>query len=151
MKKISILLFALLLSSCASYVGIHNNKDNYGSWKLVYYNSQDGKTIKGNIKDLINAVKNGKQVRVVMGQGSIISAANADFLWVKNNVVYAQNNSQVSCHFEGNKLVFQDDSYYWMFIVDTNGKREAIRWSVGEHVTKGKSEERIPIKWFVKS
>ena len=151
MKKISILFFALLVSSCASYVGIHNNGDHSGSWELVYYNSQDGKTLDGNIKNLINAVKNGKQVRVVMEQGQVISAANADFLWVKNNVVYAQNNDQVSCHFVGNKLVFQDDSYYWMFIVDTNGKRETIRWTVGEHEMRGKGEERISVKWFVKS
>ena len=151
MKKIFIILFPILLSSCSIYTEMPKHERELSQWKLVYYNSDEGACLKGNLSHLIDAVENGKQVRVVMEQGDIICAVDANYLWVKDNIVYAQNNGQVSSHFEGNMLVFQDDSYYWMFIVSSNGDRQAIRWLVGDHNSLGKNNDRISIKWYVKS
>ncbi len=151
MKKIFIILFPILLSSCTIYTDLPKHQNEYSSWNLVYYNTDDGKCLQGNLSNLIDAVRTGKPIRVVMEQGDVTSVANADYLWVKNNIVYAQNNGQVSCHFEGDRMAFQDDSYYWMFIVSTIGDRQAIRWSVGDHNSLGKNNDRISIKWYVKS
>jgi hypothetical protein len=148
MKKIFFLIFAVLFLSCSPLSEIHKHEIN-SHWKLIYYNSDRGDSLKGNISDLINAVKNGKQVRIVMEKDSVIFAAAAEYLWVNNNMVYAQNNGQVSAHFAGEELVFQDNSYYWMFIVNTNGERNMIRWAVGEHEMKGQNTDRVFIKWYV--
>lgn len=129
------------------------NKDGGGcnDWKLIYYNSDDGETIEGNPDDLINAVESGKQIRVVVDQGSVTFAAEAQYLWVFHNIVYAQNNGQVSVGQFGNELKFLEDSYYWMFLVNSNGERDMIRWSVGEHKMAGRNKERVSVKWFVKN
>lgn len=150
MKKIFVLILALTLASCSAFVRVQKPNSNYCTWKLVYYNSDRGEVLDGNLNSLINAVKNGKQVRIVMGKGEIIVAAEAQYLWVKDNIVYAQNNGQVSVRYVGGKLVFQKDSYYWMFIVNTDGERGMIRWSVGEHEMRGQNEDRVYTKWFVK-
>ncbi len=151
MKKLFVFALSFLFASCSSFTKI--NKDNTGpcSWNLVYYNSDQGATLKGSLKNLISAVRNGKQIRIVMEKDSVVSAADAEFLWIKDGIVYAQNNSQVSSHFSGNDLIYIDNSYYWMFIVNTKGQRNAIRWSVGEHTMRGKSEDNIFIKWYSKN
>ena len=148
MNKIFFLIFAVLFLSCSSLSKIHN-QEMCCHWKLVYYNSDRGDSLKGYIGDLINAVKSGKQVRIVMEKDSIVFAAAAEYLWVNNNMVYAQNNGQVSAYFTGKELVFQENSYYWMFIVNTNGERNMIRWSVGNHEMKGQNTDRVFTKWYV--
>jgi hypothetical protein len=87
---------------------------------------------------------------VVNTDGTYFSA-DAEFLWIKNNIVYAQNNNSVSVEFKEDDLIFQDDSYYWMFIVNTKGERDMIRWSVGEHELKGHNQDKVAVKWFVKN
>ncbi len=151
MKKIFILTLALTLASCSTFVRVQKPDPSNSTWKLVYYNSDEGEVLDGNLNNLINAVENGKQVRIVMEKDKITSAAEAQYLWVKDDVVYAQNNEQVSVRVVEGKLVFQKDSYYWMFIVNTDGERDMIRWSVGAHDMRGENEDRVYIKWFVKN
>lgn len=149
MKKVFLLLSAILFVSCSPFLKIHRHNANFFHWKLIYYNSDKGESLYGNIGNLINAVKNGQQIRIVMQSDSVICAAEADYLWVNNNIVYAQNNGQVSAHFAGKELVFQDNSYYWMFIVNTSGERNMIRWSVGAHEMRGQNQDRVNIKWYI--
>jgi len=151
MYKIIILLFSFAFVSCSSLIKVKNDDIDSFQWKLIYYNSENGETIKGNIDILINAVKNGQQVRIVFEQESLIFATDAEYLWVLDNVVYAQNNGQVSVGQRGNKLFFQDDSYYWMFLINSNGERDMIRWSVGEHDMVRRNKDKVSIKWFIKN
>ena len=150
MRKIIILFLALTLTSCASFIKVYED-DSGSQWKLVYHNSAEGEKLSGNLNRLINVVKKGKEIRIVMNKESVISVAEAEYLWVKDDIVYAQNNGQVSVHFEGDDLVFQEDSYYWMFIVNTNGERNMIRWSVGEHEMRGENKDKVDIKWYIKN
>jgi len=151
MYKIVLLIFSLVFVSCSTFNKVNKDDGDCSQWRLIYYNSDNGETLKGSIDDLIKAVENGKQVRVVVDQRSITFATDAPYLWVFHNVVYAQNNGQVSVGQYGNKLNFIDDSYYWMFLVNSKGERDMIRWSVGEHQMVGRNKERVSVKWFVKN
>lgn len=150
MKKIFLFL-SFVFISCSSFYTSLNHPTNVNRWKLVYYNSRNGEVINGNISSLIKAVKRGKEIRIVIESDSIVFAADAEYLWVKNKIVYAQNNGSVSVKFKGDDLVFQKNSYYWMFIVNTNGERQMIRWLVGEHSSRGNNQDRVAVKWFVKN
>ncbi len=147
--KYFLLFFPLLISSCCeSFIIKHQHLFN--PWQLIYFNSSTGEALDGNLDSLISAVKSGKEIRIVMENDNTYFSAVAEYLWVKDNVVHAQNNNQVSSKFSDDKLIFQDDSYYWMFIVNTKGERDMIRWSVGDHELRGRNNDRISIKWFVK-
>lgn len=150
MHKIILLILSIVIVSGSSFSKVIKDDGDCNNWKLIYYNSNDGETIEGDISDLINAVENGKQVRVVVDQGSITFATDAEYLWVFHDVVYAQNNGQVSVGPTGNKLNFINDSYYWMFLVNSKGERDMIRWSVGEHKMVGRNKESVSVKWFIK-
>ena len=119
------------------------------SWTLAYAHDQSGNRIAGEERVLIAAVLDGQPVRVLMDSGDQQYVTDAQCLWVKNNNVYAQNTTHVSVEFTGNVLRFQDDSYWWMIIVDTQGNRDMIRWLVGEHKPRGHTQDRVAMKWFV--
>ena len=151
MYKIMLLIFCFALVSCSSFNEENKDDGNCGEWRLVYYNSDSGEPLKGSLTNLIEAVKSGEQIRIVMDQESLTFATEAQYLWVLEDVVYAQNNGEVSVSRSGNKLSFQDDSYYWMFLVNSNGERDMIRWSVGEHDMRGQNKDKVSVKWFIKN
>ncbi|HIK28399.1 MAG: hypothetical protein N3E45_00730 [Oscillatoriaceae bacterium SKW80] len=120
------------------------------SWRLIYAHDEYGKPTAGNVNLLIDAIRNGHKVRIVIDIKDYEYALDADILWIRNGVVYAQNTSAVSAAFKGERLVFLEDSYYFMTIVNTKGDREVIRWSVGEHRRKdGLAHNKVAAKWFV--
>lgn len=151
MYKIILLIFSMVFVSCSSFNKVNKDGGNCKKWRLIYYNSDNGEAIKGSLNDLIKAVKSGEQIRVVIEQASVTFATEAQYLWVLGNVVYAQNNGEVSVGRTGNKLYYLDDSYYWMFLINSNGEREMIRWSVGEHKMLGRNKDKVSIKWFIKN
>jgi len=57
MKKIIIIISIL----CLSFTSLAQNKNN---WELVYHNDKDGKTIEGEIENLIGAIRNGEPIRI---------------------------------------------------------------------------------------
>lgn len=118
-------------------------------WKLAYGHDKDGNRTAGNINTLIKAIENGQSVRIVQGSGDSFYATDAQCLWVRNKIVYAQNISHVSVIFEGDVLLFQDDSYYWMLVWSTMGDRDEIRWNIGEHACRGHTHAKVPLNWFV--
>ena len=118
-------------------------------WTLVYAHDAYGKRTDGDINLLINAIRSGHKVRMLMESGDVEYVTDAESLWIKNGVVSAQNCSQVSAQFVGNKVMFQDDSYYWMIIVNTEGDRDMIRWDVGAHTARGRNQDKVAMKWLV--
>ena len=120
------------------------------SWELIYAHDSQGNKVSGDKNLLIESVRNGQSVRIVMeDEGGTLYATDATGLHVKNNNVYAQNNSHVSLEFQGDILKIQKDSYWWMIAVDTNGNRDMARWNVGEHKSRGHTSDRTAIRWFV--
>lgn len=118
-------------------------------WTLAYAHDALGNRTAGDINVLINAIRSGHKVRMLMESGDVEYVTEAEKIWIKNGVVSAQNCSQVSALFIGNKAKFQDDSYYWMIIVNTQGERDMIRWDVGAHTARGRNQDTVAMKWFV--
>lgn len=91
--------------------------------------------------------------RILTEDSNTQSIFDADFVWITDGVVFAQNTQNISIGVQppsGDKQVmFQSDSYHYFAIVNTNAYRDAIRWLVGEHIEKGHSQDRVGIKWFV--
>ena len=119
-------------------------------WKLAYAHDKDGNRTAGDVEALIDAIKNGQAVRMVFEDQDGYYSMEAEALWVRDGIVYAQNNSQVSASFQGKVLRFQDDSYYWMIVVSTLGDLDMIRWGVGQHVSRGHTNDKAAVKWFVR-
>lgn len=128
------------------------------SWTLVYQNSSAGTRVAGDIGILKNAVGNGSTVKVVLESettfaplegGPYLYTFQAHTIHVRNNIVFATCTLDVSTTFEGDQLLFQDDSFYYMLIAGTNGVLDQIRWNVGEHIPRGHSQDRWDMKWFV--
>ena len=131
------------------FVGDGSKLTNLNRWSLAYAHDANGNRTAGDINDLINAVENGSQVRVLMDRNHQQYVTYGESTWIKNGVVYVQNISHVSVTFDGDVLKFQDDSYWWMMIVSTKGDRDMIRWNVGEHTPRGHDNDKVAVKWFV--
>jgi len=147
MKLLYLPLLFLVTFSC-SYSSKMLKECN---WQHVYTNDMDGKGIYGKIDNLISAIHLGKEVRMEINYGQdflFITVANN--IWIKNSVVYAQNTSSVSVHFQGKRLNFDPDTYYYWFVVDTNGKMDRIRWNIGEPIMRGQDFKNVSVKWFVR-
>ncbi len=88
MTKFFTVVFTLfvLLSGC-------NNQSikPHSDWKLVFHHDAAGQTIKGDKQTLINAVSEGRPVRLVWPlRENFIHVADAGFLTVMNGEVFAQ-------------------------------------------------------------
>lgn len=119
---------------------------------LVYSNDRNGNQIFGDINVLIQEIRNGKRVRVLIEFDSVPGQeyiTEVDNLWIKGNIVSAQSIAHISASFAGNVLKHHDDAYHWFIIVDTRGNIDMSRWNVGEHKDRGHKQDRINIKWFV--
>ena len=120
------------------------------SWTLMYAHNDQGDRIAGDKDLLIDAIKGGKNVRIVLYDGEWWIAVDAQGIWVQGNNVYAQNTALVSVDFNNVPDVrFLDETYRWMLLLDTQGNRDMIRWNVGEHVGRGHTQDRVEMKWFV--
>ncbi len=132
-----------------AFVGDGSMLTGISKWSLAYAHDQNGNPTFKDINTLINAVQNGHCIRVLIDRSDLQYAFDAESLWIRNDIVYAQNTSSVSVTFEGDVLKFQDDSYHYMFIASTKGDHDAIRWSLGEHTPRGHNLEKVRMKWFI--
>ncbi|MBN1186063.1 MAG: hypothetical protein JXB49_27525 [Bacteroidales bacterium] len=140
--------YAVMFSSCSM---CHKMMEN-SSWQLVYENNNEGEVINGSVADLIEAIKKGKELRVVTynDEKQTGYATIAENIWIKNGIVYMQNTTQISVQYNGDDLNFQDNAFHWYIIINTNGIRNMSRWYVGEHTPRGNDSDRVAAKWFVK-
>jgi hypothetical protein len=122
------------------------------AWTLVYENDASGRHIAGNLSTLIKAVEAGAEVRVLTSDGMHV-IRTAQFVYVLDGKVYAQNNTNISIDIKppagGTQIMFQPDSYHYFEMLNTEGYRDQIRWSVGEHTPRGHTQDRVACKWFV--
>ncbi len=150
-KKSSILIVLLLLLSVNYSYSNNLSKNQPDGWQLVYENNKDGKAVNSDIKQLIEAIKNGKEVRVVTLAGdNYTTAFNAENIWIKNGIVYIQNTQHISVKFKEDKLLVKKDAYHWYVILSSKGDRTMSRWSVGAHLSRGNNQDKVALRWFVK-
>ncbi|XP_062572878.1 uncharacterized protein LOC134234851 [Saccostrea cucullata] len=94
-----------------------------------------------------------------MQNGAGFKAVNLNSRYVSDFTnVQLSNNGQslagqypwhVSQTYVGNHIEFQPNAYWWATIWSTTGRLEMSRWNVGEHVSRGHTNENTPMQWFV--
>jgi hypothetical protein len=136
---------SILLASTILILGASNAND----WSLVYSNNASGIATYGNISALVNAIKNGADVKVQMGATYI---AKCDEIHINpDNSISCSTLQNISIRSTqpGSAFGFQDDAYHWYAMVNTKGQRDMIRWSVGDHIDRGRNSDTTPLNWFV--
>ena len=122
-------------------------------WKEALSNDQSGNVLSGSRSTLVQAVRDGADVRCVQGDEVQGYAYKAQNLAVSpdGNHVAAQALSHVSMKSAPNpyEVMIQPNAYWWFTIVSTNGLREMSRWTVGAHVDRGHTADKVGQKWFV--
>ncbi|HAG82000.1 MAG TPA: hypothetical protein DCL61_12740 [Cyanobacteria bacterium UBA12227] len=130
---------------------------NRSIWKLLYAHDCYGNGTFGNINLLINAIRNGHRIRMVIEYAGkdFEQATEAENLWIRKGIVFAQNTSAVSTLFSGDRMKFNDDFSYSMMIVNTTGEMEINRWNGGEPKKFGEAKKKenskfckVAVRWF---
>ena len=121
------------------------------AWTLVYAHDETGNPTAGALKALIRAVEFGEPIRFLLLESDGVAGADAQWVYVRNGIVYAENTSNISVGFQGDRLVFQSNRYRRFVTISTTGDRDVIQWKVGEH-TPGDPDhtnDRIGVRWYV--
>ena len=125
---------------------------NIYAWTMGYANDSAGNATFGSVTALVNAIKQGQEVKVAQGVtwGSLYSVCDEIVVNTDNSVscTYTRSISLRSTVL-GTNYGFQDDAYHWFSMVNTKGQRDTIRWSVGQHIDRGRGKEAIALQWFV--
>jgi phosphoribosylcarboxyaminoimidazole (NCAIR) mutase len=169
-----------MLNSCAAGIGVVNIDNGFGAailagqilrtakklavplvdrkslptissaWQLAYTHDENGMRTAGDINTLIDAVRQGRQVRLLL---SLLDRyeyiTEAQNLWLKDGIVYAQNTTQVSVDFKDDLLSFTEDACHTMIVVSTQGDLDVTRWLLGKHKEKGHTSHKTAISWFI--
>jgi len=145
-------LVCLLL---AMFTHFHLLSQNSG-WQLIYEHSAQGELIKGSKKDLIDAVRMGKEVRVGWKMGSseqyVEHFAEAQFLTIMNGEVFGQITPILSqkTNQQEKKIGFRE-GLKWSFIASTTGVNATMFYSFTDATVLDKSSYQWGNQWFVKN
>jgi hypothetical protein len=125
-------------------------KERAMAWTLVYAHDANGNATGGSLLELIRVVESGHPIRFLTLETYGVAGANAEWVYVTEKIVYAENTSNISDSFQGNRLVYQEDSFHWFVAISTRGDRDMIRWKVGEHTPggPGHTSDRVGVQWF---
>ena len=148
MKK-SLLILALFVTSfCQAQ-----------EWKLIYHNDADGKAISGQIADLIQAVRDGKEIRMAWGGQSpndpkrkVEHLANAAFLTImSDSIVFGQIAPIYGQTPDFNEFsITLKENLQWVMIGGTNGKSDASMTNQKTGGVVGHNARERWFKWYVK-
>lgn len=130
------------------------------SWTLVLHNDENGKIVSGDVSDLIQAVRDGKEVRIAWwGQSpsdpkrKVEHLADASFLTImSDSIVFGQIEpiyGQVP-DFNEFKITLKEN-LEWVIIGGTNGKSDAMTRNVVTGEIIGHNARNRPFKWYVKN
>lgn len=119
-------------------------------WKLAFINDKNGGLRYGSKSTIINAVRQGASVRIVNDDGAY--AFPAQNLAIHGGDVAAQTVNHVSMMSASDsvyEVAIQPNAYWWFTIVTTQGERDMSRWTVGSHQNRGRSQDRVAMRWFI--
>lgn len=129
------------------------------NWTMVYHNDMNGNTIKGNINELINGIRNGEEVRIAwwfqhptVEKVKVEHLTDASFLTIQSgSIVHAQINSIVSQapDFQEGAIKLREN-LEWVFVGATNGKMDTLVRNVltGEIIEHKLNTSAF--KWYLK-
>ncbi|MBE9117847.1 nickel pincer cofactor biosynthesis protein LarB [Lusitaniella coriacea LEGE 07157] len=120
-------------------------------WTLAYGVSAEGRGIEGKLETLMTAVRRGAEVRLAIDfPGSHEYITEAQHLWIKKGVAFAQASTQVNVEFNKTGLMFPKKILSWTILASTQGDLEIARWRPGKHKFKGRTSHKVAIRWFVR-
>ena len=124
--KNPLLLFPLLLFTlCANAQETPHQRQ----WQSVYHHESEGKPISGSKEALINAIRQGAEVRIYYKSGRVEHLVDADFITVFKGEVFAQID-RIKGQRPGKdkaEIALRPNDYYGLY--STNGKFE-INWFI---------------------
>ncbi len=123
---LALVSFALLFAACTQPA--NHVTSEVGGWTLAYSHTEDGAPIKGSKQQLIDAVRNGKPIRVYVKGRRVEHAAEAHFLTVFEGDVFAQVGEIQSQQpvTDPTRISFREAGTYWRAIYGSNGTVTAL-------------------------
>ena len=120
---------AALFGALISYFILTQYSASSESWQLAYAHDEKGKTIEGSKAALIEAVLNGKPVRVYWAGRQVQHVTDSYFLTVLQGEVFAQIAPITGQRPSTNPAAVTLNDGEWKSIFATNGDR-ALKWFV---------------------
>jgi hypothetical protein len=144
------IITALIAAATTLIVTIATTRDQVNkalpSWKKLYENDEYGNKVSGDIKKLIEAVGNGYPIRVkIIKEKDTFEIFNAEWTFVKDGNVIAQNSSQFSM---GNDGKFAKSPYHFAVSAITDGRHHASRFTFTGVQVKEPSDWKRRMIWF---
>ncbi len=153
MNRLVVLFFFLFISSGIS-------AQEHPNWELIFANDENGKAISGHINDLVDAVRNGEELRIYWSSESksdpskkVEHFASAKFLTIlSDRIVFAQIDPIIgqTPSFENQTLQLKEN-LEWSMIAGSNGKMDTMMRNVVSGKVVGHGTRGMAIKWYVKS
>ena len=149
MKKIMISVVVLLLLSAGHAQG----------WQLVYHNDADGNRVAGDISQLIQAVYDGKDVRIAWwstknedGVSRVHHVADAAFLTVMmDSVVMAQIRPITGQKPDFSKFnIILREQQEWVAIFGTNGFSDTMMRNTAMGDIASHKQRQQACQWFIR-
>lgn len=122
------------------------------SWRLVYHNDEAGKTVEGEIADLISAIKNGKDIRMAWWGRRVYHLSEASFLTIMSDSVVFGQITPIS----GQTPDFTDytitmkENLEWRLTGGTNGQSDAMMTNTSTGEIVGHNARRRAFKWYIR-
>ncbi len=115
----------LLLGGCVTANSTHSNH----SWHPVYSHDADGNALEGSKTDLMNAVRQGKPVRIYWRGRTVEHSTDAIFVTILGGEVFTQTPEirGQAPSLDPPAIEFRENK--WQGLFSTNGNR-ALRWYV---------------------
>ena len=119
------------------------------AWVLKYSHSREGTVREGtNIQDLMEAVKAGKPIRVVLDNEPNASVFDADRVWVNGGDVIAQNTNTVGVLTLDPPRFMYPNPYWYMVMISTDGHAHTIQMNTGSDTARGDIVHELSARWF---
>lgn len=120
------------------------------AWVLVYANDTTGKATYGSLLALINAAKQGQDIKVSLTSSNGTTITLCQEIYTGPDFVTCINTNGIGSNvFPGSSFGFDDDTYHAFQMMNTKGQDAYSRWSVGEHTDRGKTLFNRAMKWYV--
>lgn len=128
MKTILTALVAALMGAIL-FSSIANTSNRESSWRLAYAHDADGTTTEGSKQALIDAILEGKPVRVYWAGSTVQHVVDAGFLTVLQGEVFAQMRPIQGQKPSVDPARIELRENTWQAVHATNGDR-ALKWFV---------------------
>jgi hypothetical protein len=153
MKKQSTLLTLLLIF--VGFSAFASTWDEQTGWVLAYKHDASGNKVSGSIDSLVTAITNGADVKVSYSgsNNDLTTMFNCEWTAVKEDYAACMNTSHISISSidsDDSDFGFQDNAYHWYIMVNTEGKRDMSRWSVGAHTDRNHTQDTVALSWWVR-